>query len=231
MRIIGFIGIYDKSDLIMYLGKIITSLNKKVLIIDATSTQKMRYIIPAISPTKSYITQYEQFDVAVGFESLEDVKKYLGATDEEYIEYDYILIDMDADWEFRDFDMSNAYKNYFVTNYDTYIIKKGIELVGSLPEKIRMTKVIFSRDMLKVDDEYLDYLTSSYDVEWDNYKIRFPYEDGDHTVIMENQRLARIKFKKLSMQYREAMAELVEQIMEKVSNSEIKRVYKMIDKE
>ncbi len=231
MRTIGFIGAFDKADLIMYLGKIITVLGKKTLIIDATSKQKMRYIIPAINPTKSYITEYEQFDVAVGFDDFENIKKYLAITEDNYLEYDYILIDMDADWQFTGFNMKDAYKNYFVTSFDAYSIKKGLETVEKIDGKMKMTKVIFSQDIIKEDDDYLDYLASEYAIDWNKYKIRFPYEEGDETVIMENQRLSKIKFKKLSMQYKEAMIELAEQIMEKTSDSDIRKACKIIEKE
>ena len=231
MRTIGFIGAFDKSDLIMYLGKIITVLRKKVLIIDATSKQKMRYIIPAINPTKSYITEYEQFDVAVGFDNFEDIKKYLAITEDNYLEYDYVLIDMDADWQFTGFNMADAYRNYFVTSFDTYSIKKGLETIEKMNRKIKMTKIIFSQDIIKEDDDYLDYLSSGYDLEWNKYKIRFPYEEGDHTAIMENQRLSKIKFKKLTMQYKEAMIELVGQIVEKTSDAEVRKACKIIEKE
>ncbi len=231
MRTIGFIGSFDKSDLIMYLAKIMTVLNKKVLIIDSTLRQKMRYLIPAINPTKSYITEYEEFDVAVGFEDFENIKRYLAVTDNDYLEYDYILVDMDADWEFTDFNMADAYKNYFVTSYDTYMIKKGLETIEKIQDKMKMTKIIFSHDILQEDEDYLNYLASGFDVEWDSYVIHFPYEDGDETAIMENQRLSRIKFRKLTSQYKEAMIEILQQVMEKTSGMEIRRACKIIEKE
>ena len=42
MKKIGFIGAYDKIDLIIYVAKILTTLKKKVLVIDATTNQKAR---------------------------------------------------------------------------------------------------------------------------------------------------------------------------------------------
>ncbi len=67
MKKIGFIGAYDKTDLIVYLAKILTVLNQKVLVIDATVNQKARYIVPAINPTTSYVTDFEDIDIAVRF--------------------------------------------------------------------------------------------------------------------------------------------------------------------
>lgn len=78
MEKIGFIGAFDKTDLILYVAKVLTELNKKVLIIDTTVLQKSRYIVPCVAPSKYYITEYEKFDVAVGFTNIEEIKKYLG---------------------------------------------------------------------------------------------------------------------------------------------------------
>ena len=65
MKKIGFVGAYDKTDLIVYIAKICAVLNKKVLVIDSTINQKARYIVPAISPVAKYITDFEDIDIAI----------------------------------------------------------------------------------------------------------------------------------------------------------------------
>ena len=70
MKKIGFIGAYDKTDLIIYIAKILTTLDKKVLIVDSTLAQKARYVVPVINPTAMYITEYEEIDIAVGFSNI-----------------------------------------------------------------------------------------------------------------------------------------------------------------
>jgi len=65
MRTIGFIGGYDKTELLLQIAKFLTLANQKVLVIDASSMQKARYVVPTMSFTKSYITEFEDFDVAV----------------------------------------------------------------------------------------------------------------------------------------------------------------------
>ena len=65
MKMVGFIGVYDKIDLIIYIAKLITILDKKVLVIDSTINQKARYVVPTINPTMKYITDFEDIDIAV----------------------------------------------------------------------------------------------------------------------------------------------------------------------
>ena len=78
MRKIGFIGAYDKTDMLLNIAKILTTMSKKVLIIDSTINQKAKYVVPMINPTISYVTFFEDIDVAVGFNTLEDIERYLG---------------------------------------------------------------------------------------------------------------------------------------------------------
>ena len=70
MKKIGFIGAYDKTDLLLNLAKVLTVMNYRILVVDSTINQKARYVVPAIDPTVSYITSFEDMDVAVGFNNV-----------------------------------------------------------------------------------------------------------------------------------------------------------------
>ena len=91
MEQIGFIGAYDKKDLLLNIAKVLTNFGKSVLIVDATSMQRFRYIVPMVSngPAPAYISEYQWIDVAVGFINLNGVAQYLGQN----LNYDYVMID------------------------------------------------------------------------------------------------------------------------------------------
>ena len=59
-------------------------------------------------------------------------------------------------------------------------------------------------------------------------KICFPFDNGDSTVIIENQRAAKVGFRNLSLEYREGLLELTNEIMPEIKEGEIKRVIKNI---
>lgn len=230
MKKIGFIGAYDKTDLIIYVAKILTVLKKKVLVIDFTINQKARYVVPVISPAMKYVTDFEDIDIAVGFSNVEDIKNYLGIAKEQEMEYDVVLIDTDNAEGFRNFELETAQKNYFVTSFDNYSLKKGLEVLGGLQDVVSLTKVLYSKEMLKEEDDYLNFLSLGYKVVWNEYRIYFPIENGDLSVIYENQRVAKIKFRKLSVQYKDGLAYLAEEILGDVSESNIRRAIKFIEK-
>ena len=230
MRKIGFIGAYDKTDLIINVAKILTTTKKKVLIVDATILQKSRYIVPVINPTKMYVTEYEDIDVAIGFSNFDDIKKYLGTPVEQELGYDIVFVDTDNIQGYRQFDLQEAEKRYFVTSFDLYSLKKGLETLTGLENMTSLTKVYFSKDMLKEDDDYLNYLSKEYKIIWEEEKIYFPIENGDLSVIYENQRLAKVGFRKLSIQYKDGLAYIAEQILGNGSDGEIRRAIKTIEK-
>ena len=118
MKKISFIGCYDKIDLILYIAKILVAMDKKVLVIDSTLTQKAKYIVPVIKPTKAYITEFEEIDVAVGFEDFEGIKEYLALSAETELPYDMVLLDIDTYEMLNNFKINNDDRNYFVTGTD-----------------------------------------------------------------------------------------------------------------
>lgn len=230
MKKIGFIGAYDKTDLIIYVAKILTTLQKKVLVVDATTNQKARYVIPVINPTTMYVTEYEEIDIAVGFSNFSDIKKYLGIPEDQEFEYDIVLIDTDNIEGIQNFDLSNAQKNYFVTSFDAYSLKKGLEALVDLKSVMSLTKILYSKEMLKEEDDYLNFLSLGYKIIWSENRIYFPIENGDLSVIYENQRVAKIKFRKLSIQYKDSLAYLAEEILGDTSENMIRRAIKTIEK-
>ena len=230
MKKIGFIGSYDKTDLIIYIAKILTTLDKKVLIVDSTLAQKARYVVPVINPTAMYITEYEEIDIAVGFSNMEEIKKYLGVSENQELEYDVMFVDTDNIQGFNNFKLEDAQKNYFVTSFDVYSLKKGLEALIELKNVVSLTKVFFSKEMLKEEDDYLNFLSLGYKIVWNENRIYFPIENGDLSVIYENQRVAKVKFKKLSIQYKDSLAYLAEEILGDVSEARVRKAIKIIER-
>ena len=225
MKKIGFIGAYDKTDLLIYIAKLLVENDVKVLIVDATTLQKTRYTVPCIMPSRKYITTYEDMDIAIGFENLQEIMNYAGTQE---FNYDIMLLDIDNREAFENFEMYTSDKNYFVTAFDNYSIKKGLETVGQSEEKMLMTKILFSKNMDRDEDEYLNFLSFYYAVKWSKEKIYFPFEAGDSSVIVQNQRNARISFKELSMQYKEGILEIISQIAPEIRLGDVKKMPKNI---
>lgn len=231
MKKVGFIGGYEKTDFILYLSKVLVELGSTVLFIDGSITQKSRYTIPAMKPGRSYITQYEGVDIAIGFENYQLIKQYLGIPLSSPINYDYILIDVDSPNIAKNFEITNCDKNYFVTSLDLYSIKRGTLTLNMLQEPLNMTKILFSRQGSKQENEYINFLTKESKIIWNDQEIvNMPFDIGDQTVIYENQRLEKIKFKGLSVQYKEGLMYIAVQLMGEENYSAIRKIIKKIER-
>lgn len=231
MKNICFIGAFDKLDLILYISKIMKTLGKNVLVVDATMLQKSKYIVPTINPTKSYITRFEDIDIAVGFENYEEIERYIGYTEGQKMKYDYALVDIDGAELFEKFNNEDTIKNYFVTSFELYSIRKGLETVSQIKKPIKITKLIFSREINEQDDYYLDYLALGYKIIWEDNKINFPYNTEDIENMIENQKNSKIKIKGLSQQYKDCLEYLMIDIIPDININNLKRVMKIIERE
>lgn len=231
MKNICFIGAFDKLDLILYLSKIIKGLGKKVLIIDSTQLQKARYIVPTINPTKSYITRFEDIDIAIGFESYEEIERYIGFTEDQKMKYDYALVNIDDAENFENFNNQDTLKNYFVTSFELYSIRKGLETIRKIEKPIKITKILFSREINENDNYYLEYLSLGYKIIWEENKINFPYETQDIEAMIENQKNSKISIKWLTQAYKDSLEYLIIDMIPNINITNLRRIIKNIEKE
>lgn len=231
MKNICFIGAFDKLDLILYISKILKKMGKEVLIVDATEQQKARYIVPTISPTKSYITRFEDIDIAIGFESYEEIDKYIGFTEEKKMNYDYALVNIDNQELFENYNNQDTLKNYFVTSFEVYSIKKGLETIRKITKPVPITKLVFSREADENDNYYLDYLSLGYKIMWEENIINFPYDTQDLEAMIENQKNFKVSLKGLTQAYKNSLEYLLMDMIPNIDVMNLKRAIKIIEKE
>lgn len=230
MKKISFIGSYDKIDFMLYVAKLLVEMGKKVIVVDGTLIQKAKYVVPTINPSKTYITEFEGIDVAIGFKNFEDIERYLG---ESTLNYDIALVDVDMAETVRSFEIETSDKNYFVTSFDLYSLRRGLEALNNLVVPINITKILFSKDMSYEENEYLDFLSLGYKIQWEEERIYLPFEVGDQSVIYSNQMVSKIKYKRLSNQYKEQLRYVATQILKlfgEDKTGEIKATFKRLEK-
>lgn len=181
--------------------------------------------MPCMTPYKSYVTEYEGVDFAIGFEKIEDIKRYLSVQD---LDYDFLFVDIDSAKAYQQVEARENNKNFFVTAFDNFSLKKGLEIVGQVDEKMLMTKVLFSREMSQEEEDYLNFLSFYYSIQWEKEKVYFPYDMGDSTAIIEGQRTAKIRFKFLSDEYKKGLEDIAKLIDPNANKQKIKSILKNI---
>ena len=227
MKKVAFIGSYDKADMIIYIAKILTNMGSKVLVIDSTVLQKTRYIVPTMKALKQYITTYEKVDVAIGFENINQIKEYQKQTGEEF-NYDYVLIDIDSYRGYVYYQIKEEDVKYFVTSFDLYSLRRGLQVFKKMEEPITMTKVLFTKDMDPSEEKYFDYISKGLKINWNKIVLYFPFDLSDQNAIFVAQRSGRIQLKGLSDTYVDGLTFMVEEISGEKNQAKIKKAVKML---
>lgn len=141
--------------------------------------------------------------------------------------YDYVLIDIDCAEKFSSFEMENEQNNYFVTAFDTFSLKKGTDIFRNLEKPINLTKILFSYEENKENEDYLNYLVLGYKVHWnEDYTMYFRILGEDNKVFEENQRVEKIRFKRLTPNYKESLAYVVQDIDKSQGIGKLKKLMK-----
>lgn len=204
MEQIAFIGTYDKKDLILNIAKVLTECGLKVLVVDATLMQRLRYIVPKISNNSiTYISEYLGIDVALGFINLNGIMQYLGNMNN--IPYDYVMIDTDNIQTMNSFVIDKSKKIYVVTSYEQYELRRTIELLKYYNHPIEATKVVISADLENKQEEYFNKLLSETPVKLDSNVIEYADTTQDRKVTLQNQLIGDLSFNHYSSTYKDSL--------------------------
>ena len=229
MKKIVFIGAYDKTDMLLHAAKILSLMDKKVILVDTTVLKKSRYVVPTMINEKQYITNFEGIDVAIGFENFEAIQRYQQNTLGKIEEYDIALLDIDRAIAYQKFGITEKDKHFFVTSFDIYNLKRGVQILAYANKSAEITKIYFTKTMLSEEDQYLNHLAKNYKIKWNkNDIIFFPFETELLDAIYTNQRSGRIQLKGLNSVYIDSILYLVEDITGE-GNSKVRKAYKKLE--
>lgn len=241
MKLIGFVGNVDKTELVMYIAKMVSTLGKKTIYIDATSNQKTRYIIPTIGDMgeqNQYVIQHDGVEFAVGFTNMLELKKFFLSKGEDFTEFEYVIVDTDSSEMCEEYDLKSANNLFFVSSYDKFHIVKGIELLKYMcamkrkadPDaQLVLTKILYYSDINTADSRFIDGLAENLPLLWAHNTINFPYDQGDLSVNIQNQYGNKIDVKNLSKFYKDSIVETVS-LISGDDKSVLKKVLKNIEK-
>ena len=147
------------------------------------------------------------------------------------LDYDYIFIDIDSYECLESFNIQMADKNYFVTGLDVYTLRRGLEILSGLQERLDLTKVLFAKNLSYDEEEYFNFLSLGAKVNWSEETIYFPFEQGDAGVIIQNQMVQKIKFKKLTELYKGSLMYIASELLEsQQEQNELRKVFKQLEK-
>ena len=105
-----------------------------------------------------------------------------------------------------------------------------MEILSGIAEPLPLTKLLFSKNITEEEDEYLNYISLGCKVIWNEEKIYFPFEQGDQTIIIENQRVSKVKVKRLTQLYKESLMYLAEKLIDENEINALRKAFKQLEK-
>lgn len=239
MKKLCFVGGMDKLDIIKYVATIIrgaTMEQKSCLIVDFTEIQKTRYLIPSIEITKpekgqKYITTEAKVDIAVGYSNYNELVQegILDNMSDTGKKYDFVFFDVDNKEALASIPLDVEDKVFMMTTLDIYSLEKAVEAFAGYNSDREVNRVIFGKKITAQSMNYISYLTKDLNIRYEEHIITFPYDNGDLTIIHENQRARRLNLKPFSNQFKTELSSLTEMIDNTIIR-EVSRYMKILEK-
>lgn len=226
MQAIGMYGYVDKYDFVIAAAKTLGIMGRSVLVIDATSDEKYRYMIPAIDKSQCYLTQYSEIDFAVGFTSYEQLSAYLVERGVDIQRYSYVIVDVENYEGYRKFKSLEINKSYMFIDTNVVSIARNDELVRVMraenPEReIVFTKVLYKAYLSRAANNYLEEKINNYAVKWTDEVYEVSMDDQDVMVNIDSQYSGIIDIKKHTKPYVLYLCEFISKLLGDTSAKDV----------
>ena len=235
-KVIGLIGYVNKSDFVVNLAKVLDIMGKKVLVVDGTVENRLKYTIPKIEYEKnSYITNFDRVDYAIGFKSMEDIKNYLCNEISDVDSYDIVLIDIDNVSSYENFKTNNISMIYFFTEYTNISIAKNREILQAVLDskpidtegELVVTKVTLRHYITRACVEYYESKMGDFNVLWTKEPYEMPYDDQDRIADIESQQSGYIELSRHTKGFENTIIDMSVDIIGEATAGEVRKAIKM----
>ncbi|MGF7047503.1 hypothetical protein J2T13_002008 [Paenibacillus sp. DS2015] len=221
-----FAGLCEKSDLLLYLCKLLASVDKRVLLVDATQSHKYPLYIGLLDKPLE-ITEFMNFDVACGFTSQVHLEEHLRYGEEKLERYDYVIYDVEnlsfcAMETWRDSDL-----RVWTTDYGVWSLSEGSQWLNALNRQHSELKdMIFQLVYMHAVDtllesSYIEDYVEGWPVCWEREPIIIPWDEMDMALKLENEHQRQLRMKPLSRRYKKALGILMK--LAELDDEHIKR--------
>ncbi|ETT61786.1 hypothetical protein BSK66_24810 [Paenibacillus odorifer] len=213
MKKIIFIGVADKTHVLLVLGRLLTALGNKVLVVDSTVTQSIRGYLPH-AYTNSAIQEYEGMDVAYGYLTPDQLERGLAVTGTT-LTYDVMLLDTDHSEFAFDYNLSLFDKRVWCWDGKRLSLQKNEELMLRLGLQNTEAPISFFELLSPALPGKLAAWRAEMRlryIQWEDTLFRFPLDERDAAVDWNNQHHGRIDLRGLTGAFREMLLTMLEQL-------------------
>lgn len=218
MKKVVFFGAPDKSHLLLVLGKLLTAMERKVLIVDSTLAQSMQGYLPQVEFGYS-LREFEGIDVATGLITSAQLERSVLQSEGEAA-YDVMLLDTDHTEFVKGRELPGYDKRVWCSNYSRLGMQINANLMQRLclheaeGQPLTFYKLITPTLSTSIPESYIDLLLPQQAVRWEDAVFRFPLDERNLSVELENQHHGRIDIRRLTGTYRRTVLDMLQQFFD-----------------
>lgn len=218
MKKVVFFGAPDKSHLLLVLGKLLTALERKVLIVDSTLAQSMQGYLPQLEFGCS-LREFEGIDVATGLITSAQLERSLLEAEGEAA-YDIMLLDTDHTEFVKGRELPGYDKRVWCSNFNRMAMQTNANLMQRLclheaeGQPLTFYKLNAPTLPTAIPESYIDSVLPQQAVRWEDTVFRFPLDERDMSVELDNQHHGRIDIRRLSGAYRRTVLDMLQQLFD-----------------
>ncbi|TYS60694.1 hypothetical protein FZD47_21030 [Bacillus infantis] len=220
MKTILLIGTRSKADFSLYLSHMMTSMEKRVLLVDVTAQQQYRHGYTRLRKEEQ-LFDFQGIDILCGPKSWLQIEEQLRINQESTTNYDVVMVDIDTPEalgsEWPEFD-----HRFYIGDEDRLHQTLDVELLHRLfdeTENTELSKITFE-GKYELDSTYFNNLMNNRP-RWVSVEYFIELDDLESSLRFKMQHETIIPFKKLSKPYKETLSELISSIFH-VHKEEVK---------
>lgn len=206
-RTIGFIG-SDKAEIILYLSRIVTKLNKRVLIQDLSDTKALSYCVNGSAEELEDIITYHCSDFTNCYEL------------QNMMAYDFVLADFGYNLEHPD--IKKCCEIWILTDPQIH----HVLALKTLKLEKEQKRILILKDYIrgKISPKYIMRELEELSIATDPYVIYWDQDDWKSAINCQYNNLSF--FDKLSIEYLDLFAEQLEE--SGITKRQLKRAFKQV---
>lgn len=216
MKKIVFFGAPEKSHLLLVLGKLLTALDRRVLIVDSTLGQWMQGYLPNVELGYA-LQEFEGMDVSTGLLTSAQLERSLRQAE---ATYDVMLLDTDHTEFVKGRELPGYDKRVWCSNYSRLGMQINAKLMQRLclheaeGHPLSFYKMISPTLPTAIPESYIDSLLPQGAVRWEDRVFRFPLDERNLSVELDNQHHHRIDIRRLTGEYRQTVLDMLQQLLD-----------------
>ncbi|MBY0217936.1 hypothetical protein [Paenibacillus illinoisensis] len=214
-----FLGSADISDLLQYVGKVISTSGKKVLLVDGTTEKYIQYNTPTpMANSQMKVIEFDGFDVAIGYETFKEVETFLTKND-----YDQLIVHCSNVSFMSKEEFNSFHTKYIAVTPEKMSIDKTIDLVKVLfrketsngqGPKTDVTKISVNHVEGNIAEDYLEAILTDLPISWSEESFELLHDEVDYVTKINNQHQGKINIRRLSKNYKEIIKRITAEISE-----------------